>query len=157
MKYFQLLILLATILSTGCSVNDTKPISEIKIDTIELEQLANITYNNESWEEVIHYYKTLTNRISNDEKLWYRLGNAYAQLNNTESAIDAYKTALTINSNDSMILHNLAITQLQESTKTFLELEKYTSANDPLNLRARLSIKAIATLLNEKYKIEIDN
>ena len=56
-----------------------------------------------------------------------------------------------------MILHNLAITQLQESTKTFLELEKYTGTNDPLNLRARLAIKAIATLLNEEYKIEIDN
>ena len=157
MKYFQLLILLATILSSGCSVNDTKPISETQIDAIELEQLANIAYDNESWEEVIRYYRMLTNKISNDEKLWYRLGNAYAQINNTKSAIDAYKTALTINSNDSMILHNLAITQLQESTKTFLELEKYTGANDPLNLRARLAIKAIATLLNKEYKIEIDN
>ena len=64
---------------------------------------------------------------------------------------------MTINSNDSMILHILAITQLQESTKTFLELEKYTNINDPLNLRARLAIKAIATLLNEEYKIQIDN
>ena len=94
MKYFQLLILLTTILSSGCSVNDTKPISETKIDTIELEQLANIAYDNESWEKVIRYYRTLTNKISNDEKLWYRLGNAYAQLNNTESAIDAYKLSL---------------------------------------------------------------
>ena len=157
MKYFQLLILLATILSSGCSVSNTKPVSESQIDTIELEQLANIAYDNESWEKVIRYYRTLTNKISNDEKLWYRLGNAYAQLNNTESAIDAYKTALTINSNDSMILHNLAITQLQESTKTFLELEKYTRTEDPLNQRAQLAIKAIATLLNEDYKIKIDN
>ena len=91
MKYFQLLILLTTILSSGCSVNDTKPISETKIDTIELEQLANIAYDNESWEEVIRYYRMLTNKIPNDEKLWYRLGNAYAQINNTKSAIDAYK------------------------------------------------------------------
>ena len=157
MKYFQLLILQVTILNSGCSVDSTKPISGKQIDTIELEQLANIAYGNESWEEVIRYYKQLVNKMSNDEKLWYRLGNAYAQLNDTESAIDAYKTALAVNSNDSMILHNLAIAQLQESTKTFLELEKYTGTNDPLNLRARLAIKAIATLLNEEYKIEIDN
>ena len=65
MKYFQLLILLTTILSSGCSVNDTKPISESQIDTIELEQLANIAYDNESWEKVIRYYRTLTNKISN--------------------------------------------------------------------------------------------
>ena len=157
MKYFQLLILLTTILSSGCSVNDTKPFSETKIDTIELEQLANIAYDNESWEEVIRYYRMLSNKIPNDEKLWYRLGNAYAQINNTKSAIDAYKTALAVNSKDSMILHNLAIAQLQESTKTFLELKKYTRTEDPLNQRAQLAIKAIAPLLNKEYKIEIDN
>ncbi|MEC7875447.1 MAG: hypothetical protein VYC15_01430, partial [Pseudomonadota bacterium] len=66
-------------------------------------------------------------------------------------------TALIINPNDTMILHNMGIIQLQESTKTFITLKEYTNNNDPLNIRSRLVINAISILLHKEFKIEIEN
>ena len=157
MKHFKLLFLLLAILNTACNNQSIKPHSNVGINVSELQEIANTAYDNESWEDVIKYYNKLTKKIPNDAKSWYRIGNAYAHLNQTKSAINAYQTALAISPNDGMILHNMGITQLQESTKTFVELKKYTSANELLNMRAQLVINAIAALLQKEFKINVEN
>ena len=157
MKHFKLSFLLLIVLNTACNSQNIKPNANIKTNTVELQQVADTAYDNEIWEDVIKYYSKLTNKTPDNARAWYRIGNAYAHLNQTKSAIDAYQTALTINPNDTMILHNMGIIQLQESTKTFITLKEYTNNNDPLNIRSRLVINAISILLHKEFKIEIEN
>jgi tetratricopeptide (TPR) repeat protein len=157
MNHFKLLLLLFTVLNAACNNQNVKSNANMQTNIAELQQIADTAYNNERWEDVINYYTKLTNQTPNDAKIWYRIGNAYAHLNQTKSAIDAYQNALLISPNNSMILHNMGITQLKESTKTFLTVKKYTDDNDPLNIRAQLVINAISILLYKEFKIEIEN
>ena len=157
MKHFKLLLLLFTVLNTACNNQNVKSNENMQTTTVELEQIADTVYENEHWEDVIKYYTRLAHQIPNDPKIWYRIGNAYAHLNQTKSAINAYQNALAISPNNSTILHNMGITQLKESTKTFLAVKEYTENGDPLNTRAQLVINAISILLYKEFKIEIEN
>ena len=157
MKHFKLLLLLFTVLNTACNNQNVKSNENMQTTTVELEQIADTVYENEHWEDVIKYYTKLARQVPNDPKIWYRIGNAYAHLNQTKSPINAYQNALAISPNNSTILHNMGITQLKESTKTFLAVKEYTENGDPLNTRAQLVINAISILLYKEFKIEIEN
>ena len=157
MKYFKLLIVLLAALNTGCNNQNIKSNQNVRMNTIELQQTADTAYENEAWEDVIELYSKLTKEVPDDVKYWYRIGNAYAHLNQTKSAISTYQIALAISPNNSMVLHNMGISQLQESTKTFIKLKEYTNDDDALNTRAKLVINAISTLLNKEFKIDVKN
>ena len=156
MKYSKLLLLLLVILNTACNNQNIKSNADIQANTAELQQISDTAYDNAHWEDVIKYYTKLMNHTPNDAKIFYRIGNAYAHLNQTKLAIEAYQNALAITPRNSMILHNMGITQLKESTKTFLKVNEYTDDNDPLNIRARHVINAISSLLHKEFEIEID-
>ena len=156
MKYFKLLFMLLAVLNTACNNQNIKSNKNVHVNTIELQQTADTAYENEAWEDVIKLYSKLTKEAPDDVRSWYRIGNAYAHLNQTKSAISTYQIALTISPNNSMVLHNMGLSQLQESTKTFMKLKKYTN-DDALNTRAQLVINAISTLLNKEFKIDIEN
>ena len=157
MKYFKLSTLLFILLAAACNVKNTMPASETKIDESALKKIAATSYNNEAWKDVIQYYKQLTEKFPSDAESWYRIGNAYAQLNQTRFAVDAYQKALAIDSSNSKILHNMGVVQLQESTRTFLDLKNQTQPNDPLHIRAKLVINAIANLFYKEFEIEMEN
>ena len=70
---------------------------------------------------------------------------------------DAYQKALAIDSSNSKILHNMGVVQLQESTRTFIDLKNQTQPNDPLHIRAQLVINAIANLFYKEFEIEMEN
>ena len=141
MKYFKLSTLLFIVLAAACNVKNTMPGPEAKIDESALKKIAATAYNNEAWKDVIRYYKQLTKKIPNNAELWYRIGNAYTQLNQTRFAVDAYQKALAIDSSNSKILHNMGVVQLQESTRTFnIELKL---KNDKGALRAGVSTQLI--------------
>ena len=153
MNHFKLLLLLVTALNAACNNQNIRSDTNNQSNLIELQQFANTAYENELWADVIKYYTKLANHMPNDAKVWYRIGNAYAYLNQTKSAINAYQNALTISPNNSMILHNMGITQLKESTKTFIKVKENTDDDDPLNIRAQLVINAISSLLYKEFKI----
>ena len=156
MKYSKLLIVLLTVLNTGCNNQNIKSNKNVRMNTTELQQTADTAYENEAWGDVIELYSKLTKEAPDDVRSWYRIGNAYAHLNQTKSAISTYQIALAISPNNSIVLHNMGISQLQESTKTFIKLKKYTD-DDALNTRAQLVINAISTLLNKEFKIDVEN
>ena len=157
MKYFKLLIMLLAALNTGCNNQNIKSNQNVRMNTIELQQTADTAYENEAWEDVIELYSKLTKEVPDDVRYWYRIGNAYAHMNQTKSPISTYQIALTISPNNSMVLHNMGISQLQESTKTFMKLKEYTDNDNALNTRAKLVINAISTLLNKEFKIDVEN
>ena len=43
-------------------------------------------------------------------------------------------------------------TQLRESIKTFIKLKNNTHLDDPLNIRAKLAISTVVTLLNKEFR-----
>jgi tetratricopeptide (TPR) repeat protein len=157
MRYFKLSTLLFIVLTTACNVKNTMPGPEAKIDESALKKIAATAYDNEAWKDVIRYYKQLTKKFPNNAESWYRIGNAYTQLNQTRFAVDAYQKALAIDSSNSKILHNMGVVQLQESTRTFIDLKNQTQPNDPLYIRAQLVINAIANLFYKEFEIEMEN
>ena len=158
MKYSKLIILITTILLTGCGVQNVIEGSKTEsIENTSLRQLGDDAYDDQIWDDVVKYYTKLVKTSSDDSKLWYRIGNAYNQLGQTNFAINSYQAALALDEYNTKILHNLAVIQLRESIKTFLKLEKYTNHNDPLNIRAQLVINTITTLLHEEFRTQINN
>ena len=153
MKYSKLIILIITILLTGCGVKNVIEDSKTEsIDNTSLRQLGDDAYNDQIWDDVVKYYTKLVKTSSNDSELWYRIGNAYNQLGQTNFAINSYQSALVLDEYNSKILHNLAVIQLRESIKTFMKLKNNTHLDDPLNIRAKLAISTVATLLNKEFR-----
>lgn len=158
MNTIKSIIVLSVIFLTACNIQNTKTDPETElVDLISLQQKANTAYQNRNWEDAIKYYKQLTERLPNDSDPWFRMGNSHARLNQTGSALQAYQAALVRDSKNSKIWHNMGIIQLQQSTKTFVEMQKYTTPGDPLNIRAQQVIDAITKLLNQDFGIETTN
>ena len=55
MKHFKLSFLLLIVLNAACNSQNIKPNSNIKTNTIKLQQVADTAYDNEIWEDVIKY------------------------------------------------------------------------------------------------------
>ncbi len=158
MKYFKFIqTLLFILLAAACNVKKYYASFRNKNRRIGIKEIAATSYNNEAWKDVIQYYKQLTEKFPNDAESWYRIGNAYTQLNQTRFALGAYQKALAIDSSNNKILHNMGVVQLQESTRTFLDLKNQTQPNDPLHIRAQLVINAIANLFYKEFEIEMEN
>ena len=152
MKYSKLIILIITILLTGCGVKNVIEDSKTEsIDNTSLRQLGDDAYNDQIWDDVVKYYTKLVKTSSDNSELWYRIGNAYSQLGQTDFAINSYQAALALDEYNTKILHNLAVIQLRESIKTFMKLKNNTNLDDPLNIRAKLAINTVATLLNKEF------
>jgi len=161
MKLFKILLLPMLLLLVACSTQNTKFGSANELEPeqtleelIKLKQNAQAAYQNNDWEQSVKYYGSLSQRIPNDAVIWFRLGNSYARLNEDGAALHAYQKALSIDSKNSKIWHNMGIVQLKLATNTFIEMQAYTTPDDPLSIRAAHVIYSISKLLQENFSIE---
>ena len=75
---------------TGCGVQNVIENSKTEsIDNASLRQLGDDAYDDQIWDDVVKYYTKLVKTSSNDSELWYRIGNAYNQLGQTNFAINS--------------------------------------------------------------------
>ncbi len=153
-----MLVIISSLLIAGCNTqilqSDTTPKLE---DIAKIGQLADAAYQNEEWENAIKYYRQLAQYIPRDPVPWFRLGNAYARLNQTGPALQSYQHALRLDEQNSKIWHNMGIMQLKQATNTFIEMQKHTQPGDPLHTRAQQVIEAISRLLNQDFGVEATN
>ena len=156
MNIFKILLLPILMSLVACNLQNTKSISANEIESeqsleelIKLQQNAQAAYKNKDWDKAVDYYGALTQRIPNDSEIWFRLGNSYARLNKNGAAIQSYQQALSRNSRNSKVWHNLGIVQLKLATNTFIEMQSNTNPDDPLNVRAIQLVDGISRLLNQ--------
>lgn len=152
----KIILLSILFLMTACNIENTKPESEPESQSsleelVELRQNAEAAYQNNDWNKVIEYNGSLIQKIPKDAVPWFRLGNAYARLNQPGNALQAYQRALNLDPTNSKIWHNMGIVQLKLATKTFVEMQEYTLADDPLSIRATQFVDGISRLLNQDF------
>jgi len=156
MNLLKILLLPALMLLVACNLqntkstlaNETEAEQDLK-ELISLKQSANAAYQDKDWNKAIEYYGILTQRVQNDSGIWFRLGNSYARLNKNGEAIQSYQQALSRDTKNSKVWHNLGIVQLKLATNTFIEMQSNTDPDDPLNIRAIELIDGISRLLNQ--------
>jgi tetratricopeptide (TPR) repeat protein len=153
----KVILLSIILLITACNMENTKPDSESYSnleELIVLRQNAEKAYQNDDWAKAIEFYDKLTREVPKDADLWFRLGNAHARLNHPGAALQAYQKALSIDPKNSKIWHNMGIVQLKLATNTFIEMQAYTTPDDPLSIRASHAVHAISKLLQQNFSNE---
>lgn len=142
-------ILFLLILS-GCNLQNLQPSPDLS-SLIESQNKAHEAYQNEDWQTAEKEYLFLTRNYPREIEPWFRLGNIYARTNRLDAAVAAYREALVRDQKNSKIWHNLGIVHLRQATHTFIEMQEYTDANDPLNVRARLAVDAVDELMANRF------
>ena len=158
MKFFKMLLLPMLLLLVACNTQNTKFDSANELEPeqnleelIKLKQNAQAAYQNNDWEQSVEYYGSLSQRIPNDAEIWFRLGNTYARLNKHGEALQSYQQALSRDSNNSKVWHNMGIIQLKLATQTFVQMQEHITAGDPLSIRATQLVDGISRLLKQDF------
>ena len=155
----KIILLSLIIFTSACNVQniqtDAEPEPEASLeDLITLRKNAEKAYQNADWENAIVFYEKMIKQVTKDAQPWFRIGNAHARLNRPVPALRAYQKALSLDSNNSKIWHNMGIVQLKLATNTFIEMQRHTTADDPLNIRANHVVNAISELLQQDFGVE---
>ncbi|MCP4139271.1 MAG: ParB/RepB/Spo0J family partition protein [Chloroflexi bacterium] len=117
------------------------------------------SYSDEEIEKRILTFKRVTEENPNNDKAWYRLGNHYVRLDDTESAIDAYSKAIDIAPHRSEYLYQLG--QVYLSGQCYLEAAEMLElvvAADGKNAFARCALASSYRHLDmdDKAKVHLD-
>lgn len=144
LRHYLLLLMLVT--ATGCNQFNLQPQANLS-DLVETRAKADAAYQQEDWPAAEKNYLELTRAIPSDVEPWFRLGNIYARTDKLDAAVGAYREALVHDLKNSKIWHNLGIVQLRQATRTFIEMQQYTEADDPLGQRAQHVVNAVSDLM----------
>ncbi|MBL1141278.1 MAG: tetratricopeptide repeat protein [Proteobacteria bacterium] len=152
---YNYLLLIFIIFLSACDMQNVKPetnSAEEISDIAETNQAAQIAYQNEDWKKAEIAYMKLTKKIPAETEPWFRLGNIYARTDRLDAAEYAYKNALSRDTKNSKIWHNLGIVQLRQATSTFIEMLEYTDTSDPLNVRAKNVVNSVTNLMSTGFE-----
>lgn len=140
-----LLLLLA-----ACDSLNLKPLTQPDLEELAaLRVEADKAYAAEDWATAEVAYRRLTESVAAEAENWFRLGNIYVRRDRPYDAIALYREALVRDPRHARAWHNLALTQLRVATNTFVELQQYIDASDPVMPRARQLVDGITRLLEE--------
>ena len=117
------------------------------------------SYSDEEIDKRILTFKRVTEENPNNDKAWYRLGNHYVHLGDTEAAIDAYSKAIDIAPHRSEYLYQLG--QVYLSNQRFAEAAEMLElvvAADGKNTFARCALASSYRHLDmdDKAKVHLD-
>ena len=137
---------------SACQLQNTKPQSNRDLsEVMELQQQAQTAYDEGDWKTAISAYQELSTISPSDAEPWFRMGNAYARLQQPYDAIAAYREAIVRNPKNGKIWHNLGIVQLRQASATFVEMQQHLDENDPLAKRGRYVIDAMQEIMEKGF------
>ncbi len=117
------------------------------------------SYSDEEINKRILTFKRVTEENPNNDKAWYRLGNHYVRLGDTEAAIEAYSKAIDVAPHRSEYLYQLGQVYLSEQRFTeAAEMLELVVAADGKNAFARCALASSYRHLDmdDKAKIHLD-
>jgi tetratricopeptide (TPR) repeat protein len=119
--------LLATLVMIGCA----------HPDLVATRSGAYQAYQAGRYAEAAEQFETLVAEIPKDAELWFRLGNAYARAMEPRKAVEAYENALLRNPQMAKAWYNKGLIHMQTALKTFVEMDAYVAADDPVGRQGR--------------------
>ncbi len=140
-----ILILLLSLL--GCN-NPLVRKTDNETNVFEVERQAEQAYEEQDWRKSEQFYTLLlVQRIPENAKHWFRLGNVYARTQRPDAAVVAYREALLRDPKMSKAWFNMGVLQLKQAANSFDELQSYIDMEDPLYTKGRKIFTGIVELI----------
>jgi hypothetical protein len=126
----------------GCSSGPTR--HAVKLDSIlQVQQQADQAYTSGDMAASIALYQKLTEAVPQEADYWYRLGNAYARLQQPDQAVDAYQQAIKRNGAHARAWHNLAIVRMRQAQAALIVSVSSAAKGDPIRAQSDQLLKAL--------------
>lgn len=127
----------------GCA--STAPQREVRA-VLALQKQAEAAYAQGDMAQALSVYRALQGEIPDDDTIWFRLGNIYARLDQSQDAVAAYRQVLQRDASHAKVWHNLGVVLLQQAQEAFTQSEQTVRGDDVLRDRSRAMANAIAGL-----------
>lgn len=134
-----LAMLLFPLVLTGCASHDL---------ALTREE-AYLAYRDGDYATAVERFEMLVQEVPGDAELWFRLGNAYAKAMMPEQAVAAYRNSLLQDPHQEKAWYNMGVIQMQTALKSFIDMQDYVSADDPVGVRGRAMRDGLFTLLGQ--------
>lgn len=126
----------------GCSSAPARHAA--KLDSIlQVQQQADQAYTSGDMPGSIALYQKLTEAVPQEADYWYRLGNAYARLQQPDQAVDAYQQAIKRNGAHARAWHNLAIVRMRQAQAALITSVNSAAKDDPIRAKSDQLLKAL--------------
>lgn len=134
-----LAVLLFSLVLTGCASHDL---------ALSREE-AYLAYRDGDYSTAVERFEMLVQEVPGDAELWFRLGNAYAKAMMPEQAVAAYRNSLLRDPHQGKAWYNMGVIHMQTALKSFIDMQDYVSADDPVGVRGRALRDGLFTLLGQ--------
>ncbi len=121
-------------------------------DLTLIREEAYLAYDNKDYNSAADKFEILVEKAPEDVEFWFRLGNAYARSQNPQLAVSAYQNALLRDPTHVKAWYNMGFVQTQAALKTFVDMQAYTDADDPLGKQGKNMREGLFLLLERKGK-----
>jgi hypothetical protein len=126
----------------GCSSAPAR--HSAKLDSIlQVQEQADKAYTSGDMAGSIALYQKLTDAVPQEADYWYRLGNAYARLQQPDQAVDAYLQAIKRNGAHARAWHNLAIVRMRQAQAALITSVATAAKDDPIRNQSDQLLKAL--------------
>lgn len=133
---------LCCIALAGCSSAPARHAA--KLDSVlQVQQQADQAYTSGDMAGSIPLYQKLTEAVPQEAEYWYRLGNAYARLQQPDQAVDAYQQAIKRNGAHARAWHNLAIVRMRQAQAALIVSVSSAAKDDPIRAQSDQLLKAL--------------
>ena len=142
-----------SVLLTACNTVSKKPTDGKQLSAAEYKlklELADEYYIKKSYPEALEAYREINQSVGNDTHVLFRMGNIYAQQGNASKAIASYEAALKVDKSLTKTWYNLGVIYMQQSAKTWQQMDKYADQADPLYKAARYYNRGMMQLIQPK-------
>lgn len=142
---------------TACNDMNIRSALDSGNDYESIHKRANSAYLRQEWVNAERDYQTLAKQRPGELETWYRLGNIYANTDNLDAAVRAYRKALDIDAKNSKVWNNLGVVQLRQATRTFVEMYQNADSSDPLKERAEYVVDNMSKLMKTAFNASVSD
>jgi len=132
----------------GAIASTKKPApNEVKI----IYASADKAYGEKNYKLALFEYLKLSETITTDAIIWFRIGNSYTRLENYNKAVEAYEKAVLLDPRLSKAWHNMGVIQLKQSVNTWRQMLTHISKDDVLYDKALNLSKKLLEIADDKH------
>jgi len=93
---------------------------------------ADKSYSEKDYTKALQYYKKVSEVLTDDAEIWFRIGNTYNRLGRYDDALEAYKETLVRDSTYSKAWYNSGLIELKKAANLFHESSEHINPDDPI-------------------------
>ena len=115
--------------------------------------IADSAYAKQQYPRALNHYLKITESVPHDAEVWFRLGNTYNRLGESEQALESYKEALIRDNTYSKAWYNRSMVQLRMAAETFQEAVMHLRSDDPVYQASMKASEELLELINRSNKM----